>query len=343
MSGETEIFKASGKLTDAKFWSDETPESLRRLFHSHRERQGGGRAENQHRFSQDGIQGRRRHRRRLSQRQICLAHRLRAAFVATIGPAWARRIPTGCTITTRELVRSTHANYIRWMHISPQAVDVRACDQAHMAVAEPVLAEGEDVAGDGDLGDVAPAALGDPLEHRPQRPAASGNLLGGLGQRPAQRGGALVGDVPQACLPSELRTLGVRPAQAHRCRAVGKRVTSPTSAMISTAVERPTPRIWQSTGTRSSVLARASISRVVAVISRSKSPISDSMSSRRREPPWGSSRPARNSRPAWPNKLVCSGRMPWRARLSHPLSRSSMATVAPRIIASSSPAPTSTP
>ena len=29
-----------------------------------------------------------------------------------------------------ELIRSTHANYLRWMHISPQAVDVRACDQA---------------------------------------------------------------------------------------------------------------------------------------------------------------------------------------------------------------------
>ena len=29
-----------------------------------------------------------------------------------------------------ELIRSTHANYIRWMHISPQAVDVRACDKA---------------------------------------------------------------------------------------------------------------------------------------------------------------------------------------------------------------------
>jgi beta-galactosidase len=29
-----------------------------------------------------------------------------------------------------ELIRSTHANYIRWMHVAPQAVDVRACDRA---------------------------------------------------------------------------------------------------------------------------------------------------------------------------------------------------------------------
>ena len=29
-----------------------------------------------------------------------------------------------------QLLRSTHGNYVRWMHISPQAVDVRACDKA---------------------------------------------------------------------------------------------------------------------------------------------------------------------------------------------------------------------
>ena len=32
-----------------------------------------------------------------------------------------------------ELIRSTHANYVRWMHISPQAVDVRAFDRAGIA------------------------------------------------------------------------------------------------------------------------------------------------------------------------------------------------------------------
>ena len=87
VSGETEIFTASGKLADAKFWSDETSVSLRRLFHAHRERQSRGRAKNQNRFSQGGIQRRRRHRRRLSQRQICLAHRLRAAFGGRLGRA----------------------------------------------------------------------------------------------------------------------------------------------------------------------------------------------------------------------------------------------------------------
>ncbi len=41
-----------------------------------------------------------------------------------------------------------------------------ACEAADLAVAQPVVAEGEDLAGDGDLGDVAAAALGDPLKLR---------------------------------------------------------------------------------------------------------------------------------------------------------------------------------
>jgi hypothetical protein len=68
-------------------------------------------------------------------------------------------------------------------------VDVRLVGQAaDLAVAQAVVVvEGEDLAGDGDLGDVAPAALGDPLEGGAQRPAAGGDLLRGLGQRPAAR------------------------------------------------------------------------------------------------------------------------------------------------------------
>ena len=45
--------------------------------------------------------------------------------------------------------------------------DVRLVfEAADLAVPEPVVAEGEDLAGDGDLGDVAAAALGDPLKLR---------------------------------------------------------------------------------------------------------------------------------------------------------------------------------
>ena len=41
---------------------------------------------------------------------------------------------------------------------------------------------------------------------------------------------------PRRALPLELRMVGARPAQARRCRAVGKRVTSPISAITSIAV-----------------------------------------------------------------------------------------------------------
>ena len=46
-----------------------------------------------------------------------------------------------------ELIRSTHANYIRWMHISPQAVDVYACDMAGIVEACPAGDKEKDVTG----------------------------------------------------------------------------------------------------------------------------------------------------------------------------------------------------
>jgi beta-galactosidase len=46
-----------------------------------------------------------------------------------------------------DLVRSTHANYIRWMHISPQAVDVRACDKTGIVEICPAGDKEKDVTG----------------------------------------------------------------------------------------------------------------------------------------------------------------------------------------------------
>jgi hypothetical protein len=100
----------------------------------------------------------------------------------------------------------------------------------------PVVAEREDLAGDGDSGDLGAAALGDPFVLGPERPAAGGCVLRGLAQRPAQDRGACREMCPRRALPSELRTVGVSPAHWHRCLAVGNRLTSPTSAMISIAV-----------------------------------------------------------------------------------------------------------
>ena len=90
-----------------------------------------------------------------------------------------------------------------------------------LSVAQAVEAEREDLAGDRDLGDLASASLGDPLVGVAQRAAAPGRVLCGLDERPAQRRRALGGDVAEPVrLPSELRTVGVNPAQAQRWRAV---------------------------------------------------------------------------------------------------------------------------
>jgi beta-galactosidase len=46
-----------------------------------------------------------------------------------------------------QLVRSTHANYIRWMHIAPQPVDVRACDRVGIVQACPAGDKEKDATG----------------------------------------------------------------------------------------------------------------------------------------------------------------------------------------------------
>ncbi|HEX3626148.1 MAG TPA: beta galactosidase jelly roll domain-containing protein [Verrucomicrobiae bacterium] len=45
------------------------------------------------------------------------------------------------------LLKSTHANYVRWMHISPQAVDVRACDKTGIFEVCPAGDKEKDVTG----------------------------------------------------------------------------------------------------------------------------------------------------------------------------------------------------
>jgi uncharacterized protein (DUF849 family) len=67
---------------------------------------------------------------------------------------------------------------------------------ADLAVAQAVVTEGEDLPSDGDAGDFAPAAFGDPLELLTQRAAAGGNVRSGLHDGPAQDRGSLPGDVP---------------------------------------------------------------------------------------------------------------------------------------------------
>ena len=117
--------------------------------------------------------------------------------------------------------------------VTSSGCSVQAAD---LAVSEAVVAKGKDLTGDGDFGDLGAAAFGDALILRSQRATADRDLLSGFGERPAQDRGALMGMCPSRALPSELRTVGVSPAHAHRCRAVGNRCTSPISAITSIAV-----------------------------------------------------------------------------------------------------------
>ena len=170
----------------------------------------------------------------------CQGAQSRPAAVLFTGVQEARhRSELALACTSRPLVeRKLGGGWRRSCGVRQLVVDVVGLvgQAADLAVAQAVVAEGEDLAGDGDSRDLAAAAFGDPFVLGAQRPAAGGGVLGGLAERPAQDRGALAGDVPRRALPSELRTVGVSPAHWQRCLAVGKRVTSPISAMISIAV-----------------------------------------------------------------------------------------------------------
>ena len=65
------------------------------------------------------------------------------------------------------------------------------CQATDLSVAQAVEAEREDQAGDGDLGNLLAAALGDALVAVAQRTAPGAGVLGGLDERLAQRARAL--------------------------------------------------------------------------------------------------------------------------------------------------------
>lgn len=146
VDGETEIFKASGPLANANFWSDEHPnlydvycmlsldgkvvdvQKIKSGFRKTAFRGGvgtGGVYINDKFVWLTGY----------SQRSSDDWAGLGEAY-----PDWMHEYNAG-------LIRSTHANYIRWMHISPQAVDVRACDAAGIMEVCPAGDKESDVQG----------------------------------------------------------------------------------------------------------------------------------------------------------------------------------------------------
>jgi beta-galactosidase len=129
VTGETEVFTASGKLTEAKFWSDENPNLYDvytiltvndKVVDVQKIKTGFRKAEFKGGAGTGGVW--------INDKFVYLT-----GYAQRSADDWAglgEAYPDWMHDYNAALVRSTHANYIRWMHISPQAVDVRACDQA---------------------------------------------------------------------------------------------------------------------------------------------------------------------------------------------------------------------
>ncbi|HEY3762767.1 MAG TPA: beta galactosidase jelly roll domain-containing protein, partial [Verrucomicrobiae bacterium] len=129
VDGETETFKASGALTNANFWSDEHPNlydvycvlnvngsvaDVQKITTGFRKVDFKGGA------GTGGVY--------LNDQFVWLT-----GYAQRSSDEWAglgEAYPDWMHDYNADLIRSTHANFIRWMHISPQAVDVRAFDKA---------------------------------------------------------------------------------------------------------------------------------------------------------------------------------------------------------------------
>lgn len=147
VGGQSETFAASGPLQDAQFWEpdhphlytvytvltvDGKPVDVDRVVTGFRkvEFKGG--------VGTGGVY--------LNDRFIWLTgySQRSANDWAALGQAY----PDWLHDYDAQLIRSTHANYIRWMHVSPQPVDVRACDRAGIVEVCPAGDKESDPAND---------------------------------------------------------------------------------------------------------------------------------------------------------------------------------------------------
>ena len=128
VSGQTETFSANGKLSNAKFWSDEKPNLYKvysmltvndKIVDVQKITTGFRKAEFKGGVGTGGVY--------LNDKFVYLT-----GYAQRSSDDWAglgEAYPDWLHDYNAALIRSTHAHYIRWMHISPQAVDVRACDK----------------------------------------------------------------------------------------------------------------------------------------------------------------------------------------------------------------------
>ncbi len=146
VSGQTEIFSAKCKLTDAKFWSDATPNLYDvyavlsvdgKIVDAQKIKTGFRKTEFKGGVGTGGVY--------LNDKFVWLT-----GYAQRSSDEWAglgQAYPDWMHDFNAELIRSTHANFIRWMHVSPQAVDVRACDQAGIIQVCPAGDKEKDVQG----------------------------------------------------------------------------------------------------------------------------------------------------------------------------------------------------
>ena len=146
VSGQTEVFTAGGKLADAKFWSDVTPNCYDvyslltvndRVVDVQKIKTGFRQTEFKGGAGTGGVY--------LNGRFVWLT-----GYAQRSSDEWAglgQAYPDWLHDYNAQLVRSTHANYLRWMHVAPQAVDVRACDRVGIVEVCPAGDKEKDVTG----------------------------------------------------------------------------------------------------------------------------------------------------------------------------------------------------
>jgi beta-galactosidase len=145
-SGQTDVFKAAGKLNAAKFWSDESPALYDvyclltvsdKVVDAQKITTGFRKAEFKGGAGSGGVY--------LNDRFVWLTGYAQRSVNdwAGLGQAY----PDWMHDYNAQLIRGTHANHIRWMHIAPQPVDVRACDRAGIIEVCPAGDKEKDVTG----------------------------------------------------------------------------------------------------------------------------------------------------------------------------------------------------
>lgn len=144
--GKTEILKCNGQLRNAHFWSPESPYLYDvytllsidgKVVDKVRTTTGFRKAEFRGGAGTGGIyvNGRFVYLTGYSQRST--------NEWAGLGQAYADWMHD----LTMKMMRDSHANYVRWMHISPQRVDVNACDRAGIIEVCPAGDKEKDVTG----------------------------------------------------------------------------------------------------------------------------------------------------------------------------------------------------